>query len=240
MNLLMEELKVSQLMNATITDTNNNTTGYIALEDARRCLFAVDVACASGMVKSKSVKVELLKAKTAIGGSSAAMTGANGVAINALQGSTTVKTDVEGMQVTDKLEVNGIEFFRAASKDVADREFSTAAELVELIEVYLPSLAASANSHVVTVTAAKEGGATVDLVETKVLTTGTPWSPGGITTAARALVEVDSEKLGAGFTHVAIKITNSAGQNIVATVQAIRGDVSYKPVYQAVANKANV
>lgn len=239
MNLLLEELKSNLLLNATINTAANNTSGYVNFDNARRAMLAVDIACAAGMVKDKTVTVDLMEAKDA-GGTGAQPMIAGGVVAKALIDSIEVTTSTDGIQVGDTIEINGKVFTRKAADNAKKGEFKDDDGLVAAIEYHLPKLSAVKGTNAVTVTAAEAGGPTVSLVETIVTSTGTPWAPAGITTKLQMLLEVNSEQLSKGFTHVAAKVTSAAAQDIVATVTAIRGVPMHLPVYQPIAGKGVV
>ncbi len=239
MNLLLEELKSNLLLNATINTAANNTSGYVNFDNARRAMFAVDIACAAGMVKDKTVTVDLMEAKDAAGTGAQPMI-AGGVVAKALINSITVVTDLDGIQAEDTVEINGKVFTCKVADDAVAGEFKDADGLVAAIEYHLPKLSAVKGSTDVTVTAAEAGGPTVSLVETIVTSTGTPWVPAGITTKLQVLLEVNSEQLSKGYSHVAAKVTSAAAQDIVAAVTAIRGVPMHLPVYQPIAGKGVV
>ncbi len=238
MNLLSEVLKPDMVLNGTIAGSANSTTKYIDFGDARRILFAINLLCATGIAKEEEITIGCYEAKDADGDETQKII--KDFKVIGLVDSNIVKTDLDGIQATDTIEVSGVEFTRAAATKAADKEFADADGLIACIALHLPYLKATKSGTVVTIEPVKIGGPVVSLVETVVCQTGTAWVPAGVTTQAQALVEVYAPQLSPGFSHLSVKIANAATETITASVVAIRGNAIHAPVYQAVAGVGRV
>ncbi len=145
----------------------------------------------------------------------------------------TVDTVVAG----DKVTINGVEFEAAAAADLPNRKFAVGANngacatsLAEAINhaAGVPGITAEANAAVVTLTATEPGEETITITDPAV--TITP-----ATLRAIGFLEVDASQLDTdeNFSHVAIRITNSAATLTAAFVE--RGDPRWSPEQQAAA-----
>lgn len=198
------------------TISNTNVTGrYHDMATYRHNLFILTVGV---LAATKTAVLQLLEA-TAVDG-----TGAQ--AITPAVATITANTDVAKATValasaaaTDTVTINGLVFTMAASTTAADREFANAAGLVTCVNDAskgVPGVSASAQSTTVTLIA-EDPGATLITVE------------GGnvagtvvvATVEAIAFVELNSDMLSEGFTHVAAKVTSTGAG--IAGVTLVRG-----------------
>lgn len=239
MNLLSEVLKPDLLLNGTIAKDANSTSKYIDFGDARRILFVIGLLCSSGVKAEEEITVGCYEAKTAAGGEAQKII--TDFKVTGLVDSNIVKTDLDGIQATDTVEVNGVKFACVASAaSAAAKTFTDADGLIACIKLHLPYLTASKSGTVVTIEPVKIGGPVISLVETVVNQADTKWVPAGITTQAQALVEIYAPQLSPGYSYLGVKIANAATQTITASIVAIRGNAIHAPVYQAVAGVGRV
>ncbi|MDD5502579.1 MAG: hypothetical protein PHH26_03845 [Candidatus Thermoplasmatota archaeon] len=234
MYMLYEEIKPDVLLNASVSAGANATSKYVGLGDKRRILFAVDISGSTGLKKGEAVSISCLKAKDAAGTGATKITA--DVEVEGLIKGLVVATTVTGCQDTDTVTVNGVVFTKKTATPSAKKgEFADGAGLAAAIELLLPKLKATNDANTVTISAAELGEATITIKETIVNSTGTPWVPAGVTKQALALLEVYAPQMGAGYTHLAIKVDNDAATAVTAQVVAIRGDALHGPVYQPIA-----
>lgn len=238
MNLLLEALKPDLVLNGTIAKDANSTSKYIDFGDARRILFVIGLLCSSGVKAEEEITVGCYEAKTAAGGEAQKII--TDFKVTGLVDSNIVKTDLDGIQATDTVEINGVEFACAATTKASSKEFADADGLIACIKLHLPYLTASKSGTVVTIEPVKIGGPVISLVETVVNQADTKWVPAGITTQAQALVEIYAPQLSPGYSYLGVKIANAATQTITASIVAIRGNAIHAPVYQAVAGVGRV
>lgn len=218
---------------------NGASTGpYYNLGLRNKALFVWETGAMAAGVTSVG---QVMQAQAAAG------TGAKAVTNNAA--TITANTKVAALTITcatvvatDEVTVNGLKFTAAAAEDLPNRVFTVgvndtacAASLVKAINhatAGVPGVTATSALGVVTVTASDPGEVTV-----------TAASPDATITVAtlRAIgyVECDTAFLDKGFTHLALRVTNSAATLTGAIL--VRGENRYSPLTnQVAAAKADV
>lgn len=194
---------------------NTNVTGrYFAAHGCRRMTFHLIVGA---MAATKTAIIALYEAQDA------AATGAQ--AISGATATITANTDVTKATValaavanTDVVEINGLEFTKAAATDATAREFADAAGLVTCVAhaTYgVPGITATADGTTVTLVATNPDDETITLDKTE--------NAGTITLAtveAQAFVELDVSLLSTDedMTHVAAKVTTTANTTVAVSL----------------------
>jgi phosphotransferase system HPr-like phosphotransfer protein len=236
--LLSEAMKID--IGLTSQSLNGAGTGpYYSMKNYGKALFVVELGAMAAGVTSA---LQVMQAQNAAGD------GAKVVTNNAA--TITANTKVAGMTITcatviatDEVTINGLTFVADAAEDLPNRKFAVgandtacAASLVKAINdatVGVPGVTATSALGVVTLTVDDPGEVTL-----------TASSPDATITVAtlRAIgyVECDASYLDNvnGFTHIALRVTNSAATQTGAVL--LRGQGRLSPVQYVAAAKTNV
>ena len=213
MNKIFEELKVDiGLVGQTLN--NSNVTGkYHSMAGWER---AMAVLICGALAATKVCKIELYNALNSDGGSAALVAGASAeiaANVNITEGT----VDLASVANTDIVTINGLDFTKAAAKDVSAREFNNPSDLEECVESEsygASGVEASVNGNVVTLNADPTGDVVITVSKTENAGTITL-----ATTKALAFVEIENIDLSGSNTHIAAIIT-STGNGIVSVVLA--------------------
>lgn len=237
-SLLSERLKLDVALGPASL-SGANTGQYFRLDGYRKGLFVVTIGA---MVAAATSALQVMQATGADGGGPAK-------AVDNLTATITANTHVavatltlNNVQVGDTVTINGLTYTAAAVADLPNRVFSQggtddvdAASLAAAINhatAGVPGVLAEANAAVVTLTAIEPGDR--DITVTAGAATITP-----ATVRAVAYLEVDASMLDVDddFTHVGLKVTNSAA--MITGAVLVRGFGRYTPVqYVAAADTA--
>lgn len=237
MNRLIDELKVD----AGLTPVSLNGAGtgpYYKLDNQRKVLFAVTLGA---MAAAATSALQAMQAVDAAGTSAKVITGKTAT-VTANTSVQEAKLTLLNVAVADKVTINGLTFTAAAAADLANRVFDQSgnddADAVSLAAAInhsvagVPGVKATASAGgVVTLSQTEPGNISITI--TNASATITP-----ATVKAVGYVEVDASQLDLanGFSHVALRVTNSAA--ILTGVAAIRGMGRYTPVQYAAASYA--
>ncbi len=222
---------------------NGAGTGeYFLMDKYRKALFVVEVGTMAAGVTSA---LQVMQAQDAAG------TGAKVVTNNAA--TITANTNVAAALLTSALvhvagdvyTVNGLDFTAAAADGGAtsrtyavgaNATASTAALAAKINDpvIGVPGVLASANAGVLTLTADEPGEIAITIAASA--------GAVGVPSTARAIGYVECNAsfldLANGFTHVALRVTNSAATQTGAIL--IRGDGRYSPEQYVAAAKTDV
>ena len=193
----------------SVTSINNsNTAGSYAY--IKRATAILAVLSTGAMAATKTVKLEILQAKDALG------TDAEALSANALiTANTKVKKATVALASTDAgdtvtvtsyandEELSTETFTQGEATSVATKVFSNAAGLVSCINGHIEGVIASASSTNVIVTANEGHTATI-------ASTGVGGAITVATNEALAVVEINSGSLSDGFNYIAPKVTTTA------------------------------
>jgi hypothetical protein len=237
---LSERLKVD--IGLTSANLNGAGTGaYFPMSKYRRALFIVEIGA---MAAAATAALQAMQATDAAGtGAKVITNNAATITANARVAAallTSAAVHVAGETYT----INGL-VFTAAAADVptartyaigADQTASTAALAAKINHPTLgvPGVLASAALGVLTLTAIEPGEVAISIAASAGAT--------GVPSTARAVGYVEVEDtfldLAGGFTHVAIRVTNSAAMLTGAVL--VRGEGRYSPTQHVAAAKADV
>lgn len=211
---------------------NTNVTGpYFRLGEFRSVLAILSAGAA---VVTKTTKIELLEAKTDLGGSSQALTGAEAtITSNTL--ATEMSVTLATVLNTETIIINGLTFTaHTDTTTVADRKFkidgNDGADAIALAVCIndptygVPGILATVASNVVTLTSINLGATLLTITSSDATFTI-------LTISAQAYIDIEGLKLTALFTHIAVKVTTTA--NTVIAVVLVRYD-SRKKITQKV------
>lgn len=234
--LLSEAIKLDLAL--TPASLNGAGTGdYYRMDQYGKALFLWETGAMAAAATSIG---QVMQAQDAAG------TGAKVITNNAA--TITANTKVAALTITcatviatDEVTVNGLTFVAAAAEDLPNRKFAVgandtacAASLVKAINhasAGVPGITATSALGVVTLNVNDPGEVVI-----------TASSPDATITVAtlRAIgyVECDALFLDDGFTHVALRVTNSAATQTGAVL--LRGQGRFSPVQKAAAAKTNV
>lgn len=249
----MKKLHEQFKLDTALTPQNLNGAGtgpYYPMSRYRRALFGVSLGAMAAGVTSA---IQVMQAQDARG------TGAKAVTNNAAMVTANVRAKVVTLSIVtaaagvhvagDTVTINGLVFTAAAADDPTSRTYAvgasgadSAAALLAKINSKDPAIgvpgvtAASAISGantVLTLTVDEPGEGTIS-AEASAATTVVA------TASADAIVECEASFLdtAAGFTHVAVRVTNSAAVNTGALL--LRGGGRYTPIQFGAAMKADV
>jgi hypothetical protein len=238
MERICDKVKIDTAL--TPVSLNGAGTGeYFRMDLHRKALFVVNVGA---MAAGKTSEIQVMQAQDAAG------TGAK--VVTPSTATITANTNVQAALLTsadehvagEKYTINGL-VFTAAAADVpgtrtyaigADETASTAnlAAKINDATIGVPGVLATAAAGVLTLTADEPGDTSITLVASAQAT--------GVPSTARAVayVEVDAENLDTnnGYTHVAVRLTNSAA--ILSSAVLLRGQSRYSANQVVAASQA--
>jgi len=238
----MERLRDVIKIDTALTPESLNGAGtgqYFRLDTHRKALFCVNVGTMAAAVTSA---IQVMQARDAAGTEAKVVTPATATITANTRVQSALLTSAKVHVAGDAITINGL-VFTAAADDVpntrtyavgADATASTAnlAAKINSSVTGVPGVLASANAGVLTLTS-REPGDTAITISASAGAVGVP-----STSRAVAYVEVDATALDVnnGFTHVAVRVTNSAAALTGAIL--LRGGSRYKPE-QVVAAEAS-
>ena len=239
MRLLSEEVKIDTAL--TSVSLNGAGTGaYFSMTEYRKALFVVEVGA---MAVAATSVVQVMQATNAAAGGAKVITN-NAATITANTNVAAATLTAAACAPADTCVVNGLTYTGAAAADLPNRVFladagdnnATAASLAAAINhatAGTPGVLATAVNAVVTLTADEPGEADITVVGTAVRLVAA-------TVRAVAYVECDASFLDVDndFTHVAVRVTNSAA--ILTGAVLLRGQGRFSPVQNVAASKVNV
>jgi hypothetical protein len=207
---------------APVALNNTNTTGkYLGASGYGAMLFILTLAT---MASTTTAILALFEATDAAGSGAQAITNASAtITANTLVTKATVALASVG--TGDTVTINGITFTKGSTV-AASRTFADAAGLVLCIAhatAGVPGVTGTASSTNVILTATDPGAVALTVTSTDVGGTVTV-----ATNEALAFVELNTDMLSAGFTHVAPKVTDTS--NSVVAVTVLRGHGRFSPV----------
>lgn len=237
--LLSEAVKIDIAL--TSASLNGAGTGaYYKLDKYGKALFLWEVGAMAAAATSIG---QVMQAKDAAGTDAKVITN-NAAAITANVHVAAATLTVAAVQVGDQVTINGLTFTGAAAADLPNRVFladgadnnATAASLAQAINhaaAGVPGVTAAAALAVVTLTGTEPGEADITIADAAA--TITP-----ATLRAIGYVECDASFLDNvnGFTHVALRVTNSAATQTGAVL--LRGQGRFSPVQKVAAAKTNI
>jgi len=236
--LLSEAIKIDIAL--TSASLNGAGTGaYYKMDKYGKALFLWEVGAMAAGVTSVG---QFMQAKDAAGTDAKVITN-NAATITANVHVAAATLTVAAVQAGDQVTINGLTFTGAAAADLPNRVFladgadnnATAASLAQAINhaAGVPGVTAAAALAVVTLTGTEPGE--VDITIGDAAATITP-----ATLRAIGYVECDASFLDDvnGFTHVALRVTNSAAAQTGAVL--LRGQGRFSPVQKVAAAKADV
>lgn len=220
MHRIYEAKKIDIGLTAKALNNTNVTGPYFRLGEFRSVLAILSAGAA---VVTKTTKIELLEAKTDLGGSSQALSGAEATITSntlASEMSVTLATVLNGETII----INGLTFTaHTDTTTVADREFkidgNDAADAIALAVCVndptygVPGILATVASNIVTLTSINLGATLLTITSGDATFTI-------LTISAQAYVDIEGLKLSAAFTHISAKVTTTA--NTVISVTLIR------------------
>ena len=229
---LLSEINKVDIAIAPASRNGASTGAYYNLGLRNKALFVWETGAMAAGVTSIG---QVMQAKDAAGTDAKAITN-NAATITANTKAAALTITCATVVATDEVTVNGLTFTAAAAEDLPNRVFTIgtndttcAASLVKAINhatAGVPGVTATSAQGVVTVTASEPGEVTV-----------TAASPDATITVAtlRAIgyVECDTAFLDEGFTHLALRVTNSAATLTGAIL--VRGENRYSPLTNQVA-----
>lgn len=237
--LLSELVKIDGAITpAAIGGAGAVTSPYFDLIKWGKGLFIVGVAA---MTNAATATFQVMQARNAAGVGAKVI--ANNVAIiTSPVGVISATLVVDTVVPTNVVTINGLVFTAAAAADLPNRVFdqsagdnATAASLAAAINhatAGVPGVTATANAATVTLVVDTPGEDTITIEDASA--TITP-----ATLAAIAYVECDSSFLDdvGGFTHIALRVTNSAA--IITGAVLLRGQGRFNPRQEVAAFKVN-
>lgn len=218
---------------------------YFQMKTYRRATVVVGVGA---MALGATSAIQMMQAQNSAGLNAKVITN-NTATITANTKVSSAKFTAAAAAAADMVKVNGLTFTAVANGAAADktkRQFAvgaggtadadTATALAAIIndpDYGAPGIKAVAAAAVVTLTCTEPG-------ETEITVEGTAVRLVAATVNALAYIECDSTHLDVnnGFTHVAVKITNSAA--IQTAAKLIRGDGRYSVEQHVAASKSDV
>lgn len=234
--LVSEQAKVDIAL--TSAALNGAGTGaYYNMSNYRKALFAVEIGAMSAA--STSI-MQVMQAQDAAATGAKVVTN-NAATITANTGVAAATLTVADVQVGDEVTINGTVFTGAAAAVPANQVYladdtdnnATAASLAAVINAAGLGITATSAAAVVTLVSSEPGEVAITITD----------DAGTITPATlRAIgyVECDASfiDLENGFTHLALRVTNSAAMQTGAVL--IRGNGRYSPVQAVAAAKTDV
>jgi hypothetical protein len=246
---LSEQLKIDTALPSS--NLNGAGTGaYFPMSSFRKALFMAEIAA---MAAAATSVLQVMQAQNRDGGGAKVVTN-NAATITANTRAAaialTIASNAGGVHVAGQtVTINGLVFTAAAADVPNTRTYAvgasgadSAAALLAKINSANPNVgvpgivgasAVDGANTVITLTAAKPGEATITAVASAATTVVS-------TLRAVGFVECDAAFLDKvlGFTHVALRVTNSAAMQTGAVL--VRGDGRYSPTQQVAAAKADV
>lgn len=236
--LLSEAIKIDIAL--TSASLNGAGTGaYYKMDKYGKALFVWEVGAMAAAVTSVG---QVMQAKDAAGTDAKVITN-NAATITANTGVAAATLTLATVLAGDTVTINGLTFTAAAAADLPNRIFSQAgddtadaaslAAAINHATAGVPGITAASNLGVVTLTVDEPGETTITI--TDAAATITP-----ATLRAIGYVECDASFLDDvnGFTHVALRVTNSAATQTGAIL--LRGQGRFSPVQKVAAAKTNV
>lgn len=238
----MKLLSESQKIDIALTSQNLNgaaTGPYYKLDKYGKALFVAELGAMAAGVTSA---LQVMQAKDAAG-TGAKVISNNAATITANSKVAVLTVTCANVIATDEVTINGIQFIAAAAEDLPNRKFAVgadntacAASLVKAINhqtAGVPGVIATSALGVVTIVAEEPGEAVITASSTDATITIA-------TTRAIGYVECDASFLDNvnEFTHVALRVTNSAATLTGAIL--LRGEARYSPEQHVAAAKTNV
>lgn len=239
----MKLMSEAQKIDIALTSANLNgasTGAYYKLDKYGKALFVVEIGA---MAAAATSALQVMQATNAAAGGPAKAITNNTATITANTGVAAATLTCAAVNVGDTCVINGLTFTAAAAADLPNRVFSQsgddtadAASLVAAINhatAGVPGVTASSALGVVTLVATEPG-------ENNITVVGTAIRLVAATLRAVAYVECDASFLDTAnnFTHVALRVTNSAAMQTGAVL--LRGQARYSPRQHVAASKVNV
>ena len=231
-HLLSEGLKVDNAIGPASLN-GANTGRYFRLDDWRKGLFVVEIGA---MAAGATSALQVMEAQDAVPTNAQAITNlTDTITANVHVAEATITC--AAIAVADEITINGVTFTAAAAADYPNNVFdqsgnndADAASLAAAINhaAGVPGITATANGAVVTLTVTEPGDLYITVANAAVTMTVA-------TVRAVAYLEVDASMLDTAddYTHVALRVTNSAAMVTGATL--LRGSGRYNPPAQWVA-----
>ena len=226
MRRLMEEWKIDTAVGADNYSITNTTGPYFNMEQFNEAHFTLSVGA---LAATKKAKIEIYQAKDAAGTDAEIVKDVAGdnivaeVTANEKVQSVTIALAATG--ALDTVTINGVTYTRD-TKSVANKKFTTAADLKECIDEHQPELKATVATTNVTVEYADTGMGTVTVSREDVGGTITLSTNSAIVLASMMREYMKSND---GFTHLAAKITTDGVSKMA--VQLYRGNTArYAPI----------
>ena len=238
MNKLSDVQKIDNALESQAL--NGAGTGeYFNMANSRKALFVVNLGA---MATGNTSVIQTMQATDAAGTGAAVITN-NTATVTANTNVAAATLTAAACAPADTCVVNGITFTGAAEADLPNRVFladagdnnATAASLAAAINhstAGVPGITATAAAAVVTLTSTEPGETTITVVGTAVRLVAA-------TVKAVAFVECIAGHLNInnGFSHVALRITNSAA---VQTSAVLVREGRYSPAQRVAASKTDV
>ncbi len=213
---------------------NGASTGtYYNMGLRNKALFVWEVGTMAAAATSIG---QVMQAKDAAGTGGKVVTN-NAATITANTKVAAATLTVDTVVATNKVTVNELVFEAAAAADLAKRKFAVGAAdadcatslaaAINHATAGVPGVTAAANAAVVTLTVDEPGETTITITDA----TAVRIVPA--TLRAIGYVECDASFLDDGFTHVALRVTNSAATLTGAVL--VRGENRYSPTTNQVA-----
>lgn len=239
MKLMSEAQKIDIAL--TSANLNGASTGpYYDLAKYGKALFVVEIGA---MAAAATSALQVMQATNAAAGGPAKVVTNNTATITANTRVAAATLTLVNVAVGNQVTINGRTFTAAAAADLPNRVFSQAgddtadaASLVLAINhatAGVPGVTATSALGVVTLVATEPGETTITITDAAAAITPA-------TLRAVAYVECDAAYLDTAnnFTHVALRVTNSAAMQTGAVL--LRGQARYSPGQQVAASKVNV
>lgn len=236
-------LSEAQKIDIALTSASLNGAGtgaYYKLDKYGKALFIAEIGA---MAAGATSALQVMQAQDAAGTGAKVVTN-NTATITSNTNVAAATLTAAAVQVGDAVTVNGLTFTGAAAADLANRVFladgannnATAASLADAINhatVGVPGITAAANAAVVTLTSTETGEYSITIEDAAAtITPATLRAVGYVECDASFLDDVN------GFTHVALRVTNSAAMQTGAVL--LRGQGRFSPVQKVAAAKTDL
>ncbi|MHB8124656.1 MAG: hypothetical protein ACYDEJ_03265 [Desulfitobacteriaceae bacterium] len=219
---------------------NGTATGaYHSLSKYGKALFVVSVGA---MAAAATSILQVMQAKDALATSAKVITN-NAATITANTAVTSATLTLATVTVGQAVTINGLTYTAAAAADLPNRVFSQAgddtadatslAAAINHSTAGVPGIKATAAAAVITLTATDPGEATITITAAAATITAATVSAVGYVECDASFLDINN-----GFTHVALRVTNSAA--IVTGAIFERGEARYSPVQMVAAAKTTV
>jgi len=238
MKLLSERNKLDIALNSV--SLNGAATGaYHSLANYGKALY---IASLGAMAAAATSALQVMQAKDALGTSAKVITN-NTATITANTGVTSATLTLATVTVGQSVTINGLTYTAAAAADLPNRVFNQAgddtadaASLAAAINhstAGVPGVKAVSAAAVITLTAKEPGEYTITITAAAATITAATVSAIGYVECDASFLDINN-----GFTHVALRVTNSAA--IVTGAVLERGEARYSPVQMVAASKTTV